>query len=87
MHVDFLMPDLGLTRGSALVGQWLVDVGANVLEGDALVEISAEGVTVELASPVEGRLSAVFVTDDDPVAPGHRLAVFSVDLPQDDRQA
>lgn len=78
MLLDVLMPDLDLRRGSPRVGQWLIDVGAAVLEGDGLLEISAEGVTVEVPSPAEGTLHRVFVREDDELTVGQRLAQIAV---------
>ena len=77
--VDFLMPDLGLTRGGANVGTWLVDVGAEVLRGEGLLEVTADGIVIDLPAPTDGVLHAVFVAEDDPLLPGQRLAtiVFS----------
>ena len=78
MLVDLLMPDLDLRRGAPRVGLWLVDVGADVLQGDGVLEISAEGVTVELPSPAEGTLHKVFVGEDDELVAGQRLAQIRV---------
>jgi 2-oxoglutarate dehydrogenase E2 component (dihydrolipoamide succinyltransferase) len=77
--VDFTMPDLGLGDETPVVSLWLVDVGARVLEGDRLLEVSADGVTVDLPSPAAGVLSRVFVYEDDRLTPGMRLAVIEMD--------
>lgn len=77
MLIDFVMPDLGLRRGGAWVGLWLVDVGAPVLEGEALLEVAAEGVTIDLPSPAEGVLRRILVGEDEPLVAGRRLAVIA----------
>jgi pyruvate/2-oxoglutarate dehydrogenase complex dihydrolipoamide acyltransferase (E2) component len=77
-HVDFVMPDLGLGTSATSVGLWLVDVGAAVLCGDGLLEVNAEGVSIELPAPVEGVLQKVFVQEDDLLTPGTRLARITV---------
>lgn len=74
MLIDVLVPDLDLRRGKARVGQWLIDVGGSVLEGDGVLEVSADGVTVEVPSPAEGRLHKTFVVEDDVLTPGQRVA-------------
>lgn len=76
MLVDFLMPDLGLTRGGANVGGWLVDVGAEVLCGEGLLEVTVDGVVIDLPAPADGVLHAVFVAEDDRLVPGQRLATI-----------
>jgi 2-oxoglutarate dehydrogenase E2 component (dihydrolipoamide succinyltransferase) len=84
MHVDFVMPDLGLRRGDAWVSVWLVDVGAPVLAGESLLEVAADGVTIDLPAPAEGVLQRILVSEDEPLAVGRRLAVIATgdDAPQ-----
>lgn len=77
MLTDFLMPDLGLTRGGANVGVWLVDVGAEVLCGEGLLEVTADGVVIDLPAPADGVLRQVFVAEDDVLVPGQRLATIA----------
>ena len=73
MLVDVLMPDLDLRRSRPRVSLWLVDVGAAVLCGDGILEISADGVTIDLPAPADGVLHAIFVGEDDELTPGQRL--------------
>jgi len=76
MPTDLLMPDLGLGSEPVVVSLWLVDVGSTVLRGDRLLEVAADGVTVDIPSPVAGTLRSVFVDEDDRVTPGMRLATI-----------
>lgn len=76
MSTDLIMPDLGLPPGSLYVSLWLVDVGTAVRCGDRLLEVAAEGVTVDLPSPADGVLRKTLVAEDDPLSPGQRLAVI-----------
>jgi pyruvate/2-oxoglutarate dehydrogenase complex dihydrolipoamide acyltransferase (E2) component len=75
-NVDLTMPDLGLPAGGVRVSLWLVDVGSAVSAGDRVVELVADGVTVDLSAPVDGVLKKTLVAEDDPVEPGRRLAIF-----------
>ncbi|MGC3966177.1 MAG: lipoyl domain-containing protein [Pirellulales bacterium] len=77
--VDFTMPDLGLGDETPVVSLWLVDVGARLAAGDRLLEVSADGVTVDLPSPASGTLAQVFVYEDDRLTPGLRLAAIEAD--------
>jgi pyruvate/2-oxoglutarate dehydrogenase complex dihydrolipoamide acyltransferase (E2) component len=79
MTVNFTMPDLGLAGEPTVVSQWLVDLGGRVAEGDRLLEVSADGVTVDLPSPIGGVLAQVFVYEDDSLSPGMRLAKIEAD--------
>lgn len=77
MLVDFLMPDLGLRHGVAWVSLWLVDVGSPILPGEGLLEVAADGVTIDLPAPVEGVLHQILVGEDEPLAVGCRLGVIA----------
>ncbi|MFM9024132.1 MAG: biotin/lipoyl-containing protein [Planctomycetaceae bacterium] len=72
--VPLVAPELGVA--GAAVSLWLVAEGAEVLEGDRVVELVAGGVTVDLGAPVGGRLVRQLVDEDAPVAAGAILAEF-----------
>ncbi|MFM7109494.1 MAG: biotin/lipoyl-containing protein [Planctomycetaceae bacterium] len=74
--MKLVAPDLGGAR--AALSLWLVPVGAEVIEGDRVVELVAGGVTVDLGAPVSGRLVAQLVDEDAAVAAGTVLAEFEV---------
>jgi len=73
-RVQLVAPALGVA-GVAL-SLWLVAEGAEVVEGDRVVELVAGGVTVDLGAPVTGRLVRQLVDEDGPVAAGTILAEF-----------
>ena len=70
--VRLVAPDLGVA--GAAVSLWLVPTGAEVVEGDRVVELVAGGVTVDLGAPVTGRLVAHLVDEDAAISPGTVLA-------------
>jgi pyruvate/2-oxoglutarate dehydrogenase complex dihydrolipoamide acyltransferase (E2) component len=72
--VPLVAPDLGVAE--VAVSLWLVAEGAEVLEGDRVVELVAGGATVDLGAPVTGRLARQRVDEDEPVAAGAILAEF-----------
>jgi len=74
LRVPLVVPDLGLD-GLAL-SLWLVPPGAAVLEGDRVAELVGGGATIDLAAPLEGRLVAWLVDEDEPVTVGTVLAEF-----------
>jgi pyruvate/2-oxoglutarate dehydrogenase complex dihydrolipoamide acyltransferase (E2) component len=73
-RTPLVVPDLGLD-GLAL-SLWLVPPGAAVLEGDRVAELVGGGATIDLVAPLEGRLVAWLVDEDDPVTAGTVLAEF-----------
>ena len=70
------VPECGMMGVSVRVSLWLVPEGADVLEGDRVVELLAGGATIDLESPVAGRLVAQLVDEDDVVRPGTVIAEF-----------
>jgi pyruvate/2-oxoglutarate dehydrogenase complex dihydrolipoamide acyltransferase (E2) component len=50
-----------------------------VAAGDRVVELVAGGVTIDLQSPVSGRLVAQLVDEDEPITPGMVVAEFEAD--------
>ncbi|MCE9629197.1 MAG: lipoyl domain-containing protein [Planctomycetia bacterium] len=74
-----LVPDLGLGGAPLAVSLWLVPAGATVLAGDRVVELVAGAATIDLESPVSGRLVAQFADEDDAVTAGAAIAEFEVD--------
>lgn len=72
--VPLVAPELGVA--TVAVSLWLVPEGAEVVEGDRVVELVAGGVTVDLGAPVSGRLVRQLVDEDGRVAAGAILAEF-----------
>lgn len=70
------VPECGVMGLPMRVSLWLVPEGADVLEGDRVVELLAGGVTVDVESPVAGRLVAHLVDEDEVVTPGMVIAEF-----------
>lgn len=76
MLIPFTMPDLDLGAEPVVVSLWLVDVGSVVSRGDRLLEVAADGVTIDIPSPATGTLQATAVYEDDRVTPGLRLGTI-----------
>ncbi|MEO1243583.1 MAG: dihydrolipoamide acetyltransferase family protein [Pseudomonadota bacterium] len=50
------LPDVGEGVAEAELVEWLVDIGANVREDDVLASVMTDKATVEIPSPVEGKI-------------------------------
>jgi pyruvate/2-oxoglutarate dehydrogenase complex dihydrolipoamide acyltransferase (E2) component len=70
------VPDCGLVGMPLRISLWLVPEGADVLEGDRVVELVAGGATIDLEAPVSGRLATQLAEEDEVVAPGAVIAEF-----------
>ncbi len=79
MQQPILMPELGLADMTASI--WLVKRGDEVTEGDRLLEILADGVTVDLPAPCSGRLVKTMVAEDDRLDVGQLLGVIEMTEP------
>jgi len=78
------LPELGMGSVPILVGQWLVEAGREVTEGDRLLEIVAGSATVDLPAPASGVLREMLVGEDERVAVGQVLGVVEVAASRDD---
>jgi pyruvate dehydrogenase E2 component (dihydrolipoamide acetyltransferase) len=76
MASEIKLPELGenLTQGEVL--QVKVAPGDTVTEGQALVEIEAEKATVEVPSPVAGKVGKVLVKKGDTVSVGQTVCTI-----------
>ena len=70
------VPECGLVGMPLRVSLWLVPEGADVLEGDRVVELIAGGAILDLEAPVSGRLAAQLADEDEVVVPGMVIAEF-----------
>ncbi|MFM8414308.1 MAG: lipoyl domain-containing protein [Planctomycetota bacterium] len=75
-RVPLVVPDLGLGDVPVSVSLWLVPPGSVVLAGDRVVELVAGGATIDLESPIDGRLVAQLADEDEPVTAGRVVAEF-----------
>ena len=73
MAAEIKLPELGENVEEGEVVDVKVAVGAEVREGQALLEVEAEKSTVEVPSPSAGRISKVLVKKGDKVKTGQTL--------------
>ena len=74
---QLVVPDIGVGSQPLAVSLWLVREGAEVTEGDRVVELVCGGATIDLESPVSGRLVQQLVEEDAAVFPGTVIAEFA----------
>ncbi len=72
------LPELGVGQ-AAVAGIWLVRRGERVSEGQPLLEVTAAAAVVDLPAPVDGRLVARLVEEDEAVEVGQVLALIESD--------
>jgi 2-oxoglutarate dehydrogenase E2 component (dihydrolipoamide succinyltransferase) len=74
-RIELVLPELGMSSVPILVGQWLVEIGREVTEGDRLLEIIAGSAAVDLPAPASGVLRETFVGEDERLTVGQVLGV------------
>jgi 2-oxoisovalerate dehydrogenase E2 component (dihydrolipoyl transacylase) len=75
----FRLPDVGEGIAEAEIVEWHVAVGDTIAEDDALVDVMTDKATVELTTPVAGRVTALTGAEGDNVAVGSDLVVLEID--------
>jgi 2-oxoisovalerate dehydrogenase E2 component (dihydrolipoyl transacylase) len=78
----FKLPDLGEGTVDAEIVTWHVRAGDEIREDAALVEVMTEKATVEVPSPVSGRVVSVSGAPGERIAVGSELAVFETGAAQ-----
>jgi len=74
--VNVIMPALGMTQETGKLLRWLVAEGHPVRQGQPLMEIETDKVTVEIESPASGVLTGVRALAGQEVPVGHVVAVI-----------
>ncbi|WP_208435482.1 2-oxoglutarate dehydrogenase complex dihydrolipoyllysine-residue succinyltransferase [Bartonella phoceensis] len=67
MNTEIRVPTLGESVTEATVGKWFKKLGEAVAMDEPLVELETDKVTVEVPSPVAGKLSEVIAKEGDTV--------------------
>lgn len=71
------MPKWGMTMDEGVVGEWLVDEGANVSEGKAVVTAESSKIVGEIEAPADGVLRRVIGKADETYPVGALLGVIA----------
>lgn len=72
MTTPIIMPKLGLTMEEGTLVQWLVSEGDRVVEGQAILEVETDKVTMEVEAPAAGTMGALLVRE------GQRVPITTV---------
>lgn len=79
------LPDLGTDPDEPiLISHWFASRGAEVFEGDRLVEVLVGPATFDVSAPKTGRLAEIRGREDDRVWPGTVLGILAVTDDDDD---
>ena len=76
MAVELRIPEVGESISEVQIGSWLKSEGERVERDEALVEIESDKATLELPSPVAGRIEKVLKQKGDVVKVGELIAML-----------
>ena len=86
-RIEVLLPDLGEGIAEGAIGEWLARPGDAVTEDQPLVEVVTDKASVEIPSPVTGRLAEAVAVSGSVVPVGSVLAVLEVGSSDLNRQS
>jgi len=78
-HFVFRLPDIGEGVAEAEISAWHAKVGDLVVEEQALVDVLTDKATVEMTTPVAGRVVAIHGEVGEMLAVGAPLAEFETE--------
>ena len=59
MATPILMPLMGITMEEGIITRWLIDEGASVAKGDAVLEFETDKINAEVEAPADGILAGI----------------------------
>ena len=74
MATEIIMPALGVAQETGRIVEWLAVEGDTITEGEPLLEIETDKVTVSIDAPDSGILSAIRADGGDEVPVGRVIA-------------
>lgn len=75
-RVPLVLPELGLGPLPVTVSQWLVRRHGAVVEGDRVLEVLADAVSIDISAPASGKVVEQCVGPDDEIRTGQTLGVI-----------
>ena len=72
--MDVTLPKWGMTMQEATIAEWLVAVGDQVTEGQAIVRIESDKVEADVEAPGNGTVSEIVVAEGEDAEVGSVIA-------------
>ena len=74
MSIDIHVPTLGESISDATIARWIKKAGEAVAADEPIVELETDKVTLEVPSPVAGKLGKIIAAEGEIVEVGALLA-------------
>src|SRR5699024_5419384 len=75
MAEEIVMPKLGATMEEGIIDAWLVEVGGEVEEGDSIVEVQTDKISMEVEAEISGILLKKLYKEGD-LVPVQEIIAF-----------
>ncbi|MEE3234516.1 MAG: dihydrolipoamide acetyltransferase family protein [Candidatus Latescibacterota bacterium] len=76
MATNVVMPKLGLTMESGVIGSWLVGEGDHVSKGQPLLEVITDKVTMEVEAQEDGFIRKIIYPEGSEIKVSKRIAII-----------
>ncbi len=76
MPHDIIMPVLGMNQDTGTLVRWLRQEGERVAQGDPVMEIATDKITVEIEAPADGILAGLAAREGEEVPTGQTVALI-----------
>jgi pyruvate/2-oxoglutarate dehydrogenase complex dihydrolipoamide acyltransferase (E2) component len=83
-HADIVVPAFSDDIDDVQIINWLKSEGENIEYGQAIVELEVNKSAVELESPADGVLEAIYCWEGEEVITGERIGVILIGSLEDD---
>lgn len=80
-RIDFKLPDIGEGVAEGEITSWKVSIGDSLIEDEVMVEVMTDKATVEIGSPVTGKVVDIPVAEGDTIAVGSVMIVLADEAP------
>lgn len=77
--IKVYLPELGENITKATISYWYFEDGADVVEGNDLVEVATDKATFNVPAPCSGTIVEIMAHEGDSIKPGDVLAAIEED--------
>ena len=79
MYADIVLPKIGMAMQDGTITRWYKQVGDEVKQGEPLIEVETEKVSVDIEAPDEGILSEILAQPGETIDVGTVIGRIQVE--------
>ena len=81
-NISIVMPQMGQSVAEGTIIKWKKKVGDNVEVDEVLLEVETDKTTVDVESPVAGRLASCLRQEGEIAAAGEVIGMIEAEVPE-----